>query len=39
MYDALLFLHVLAAFAAVATVVVLSAFAFGLTTDSRLLSV
>jgi hypothetical protein len=38
-YDTLLFLHVLAAFAAVATVVVISAFAFGLTTDSRLLSI
>jgi hypothetical protein len=38
-YDTLLFLHVLAAFAIVATVVVFSAFAFGLTTDSRVLAV
>jgi hypothetical protein len=38
-YDALLFLHVLAAFAIVATVVIFSAFAFGLTTDSRVLAV
>ena len=37
MYDTLLFLHVLAAFAVVATVVVYSAFAFGWTADSRLL--
>ena len=39
MYDTLLFLHVLAAFAIVATVVVYSAFAFGWTADSRLLMV
>ena len=39
MYHTLLFLHVLAAFALVATVVVFSAFALGLTTDSRVLSV
>jgi hypothetical protein len=38
-YHTLLFLHVLAAFALVATVVVFSAFALGLTTDSRVLSV
>jgi hypothetical protein len=38
-YDTLLFLHVLAAFAIVATVVVFSAFAFGLTPDSRVLAV
>ena len=38
-YDTLLFLHVLAAFAIVATVVVFSAFALGLTTDSRVLTV
>ena len=39
MYHTLLFLHVLAAFALVTTVVVFSAFALGLTTDSRVLSV
>jgi hypothetical protein len=38
-YNTLLFLHVLAAFSIVATVVVFSAFAFGLTTDRRLLVV
>jgi hypothetical protein len=38
-YDTLLFLHVLAAFAIVATVVVFSAFALRLTTDSRVLAV
>jgi len=38
-YHTLLFLHVLAAFALVTTVVVFSAFALGLTTDSRVLSV
>jgi hypothetical protein len=38
-YHTLLFLHVLAAFALVANVVVFSAFALGLTTDSRVLSV
>jgi hypothetical protein len=36
-YDTLLFLHVLAAFALVATVVIFSAFALGLATDSRVL--
>lgn len=39
MYDWLLFLHVLSAFALVATVVIFSAFALGVATDSRLLSV
>ena len=39
MYDSLLFLHVLSAFALVAVVVVFSAFALGLTTDSRVLMV
>ena len=39
MYHALLFLHVLAAFAIVATVVVFSAFALRLTADSRVLAV
>ena len=39
MYHTLLFLHVLAAFALVATVVIFSAFALGLATDSRLLAV
>ena len=39
MYDTLLFLHVLSAFALVATVVIFSAFALGLATDSRLLAV
>jgi hypothetical protein len=38
-YDTLLFLHVLSAFALVATVVVFSAFALGLATDSRVLMV
>jgi hypothetical protein len=38
-YDTLLFLHMLAAFAIVATVVVYSAFAFGWTADSRVLMV
>ncbi len=39
MYDALLFLHVLMAFAIVATVVIFSAFALGLAADSRVLVV
>ncbi len=39
MYDWLLFLHVLSAFALVATVVIFSAFALGVATDSRLLAV
>jgi hypothetical protein len=38
-YDWLLFLHVLSAFALVATVVIFSAFALGAATDSRLLAV
>jgi hypothetical protein len=38
-YDWLLFLHVLAAFALVGTVVIFSAFALGAATDSRLLAV
>jgi hypothetical protein len=38
-YDALLFLHVLMAFAIVATVVIFSAFALGLAADSRVLAV
>jgi hypothetical protein len=38
-YDWLLFLHVLAAFSIVATVVVFSALALGLTTDARVLIV
>ena len=38
-YDWLLFLHLLAAFAIVATVVIFSAFAFGWTRDSRVLAV
>jgi hypothetical protein len=38
-YDALLFLHVLMAFAVVATVVIFSAFALGLAADSRVLTV
>jgi hypothetical protein len=38
-YHALLFLHLLAAFAVVATVVVFSAFALRLTTDARVLTV
>jgi hypothetical protein len=38
-YDTLLFLHVLAAFAIVATVVVYTAFALGWTTDTRVLVV
>jgi len=38
-YHTLLFLHVLAAFALVTTVVVFSAFALGLTADSRVLSI
>jgi hypothetical protein len=37
-YDWLLFLHVLAAFAVVATVVIFSALALGLTADARLLT-
>ena len=39
MYDWLLFLHVLSAFALVGTVVVFSAFALGMAADSRLLAV
>ena len=39
MYDWLLFLHVLSAFALVATVVIFSAFALGAAADSRLLVV
>ncbi|HEY7630303.1 MAG TPA: hypothetical protein VH817_06380 [Thermoleophilaceae bacterium] len=39
MYDTLLFLHVLSAFALVITVVVFSAFALGTATDTRILSV
>ena len=39
MYDWLLFLHVLSAFALVGTVVIFSAFAFGVTVDSRLVVV
>ena len=39
MYTTLLFLHVLAAFSIVATVVVFSAFPLGLTADRRLLIV
>lgn len=39
MYDWLLFLHVLSAFAVVGTVVIFSAFAFGMAADSRLLAV
>jgi hypothetical protein len=38
-YDWLLFLHVLSAFALVGTVVIFSAFALGMTSDSRLLAV
>jgi hypothetical protein len=38
-YDWLLFLHVLASFALVATVVIFSAFALGAATDSRVLAV
>jgi hypothetical protein len=38
-YDTLLFLHVLAAFALVATVVIFSAFALGLEADSRVFAV
>jgi hypothetical protein len=38
-YDTLLFLHVLAAFALVATVVVYSAFALGAPVESRILAV
>jgi hypothetical protein len=38
-YDWLLFLHVLSAFALVATVVIFSAFALGAATDSRVLAV
>jgi hypothetical protein len=38
-YDTLLFLHVLAAFALVATVVIFSAFALGAPPDSRVLAV
>jgi hypothetical protein len=37
-YDTLLLLHVLAAFALVATVVIFSAFALGMATDSRVLA-
>jgi len=37
-YDTLLLLHVLAAFALVATVVIFSAFVLGLATDSRVLA-
>ena len=39
MYDTLLFLHVLSAFALVITVVVFSAFALGAPTDTRILGV
>ncbi len=39
MYDWLLFLHVLAAFLLVATVVIFSAFALGAAADSRVLAV
>ncbi len=39
MYDTLLLLHVLAAFALVATVVIFTAFALGAATDSRVLAV
>lgn len=39
MYDTLVFLHVLTAFAIVATVVIFSAFALGLAADSRVLTV
>ena len=39
MYDWLLFLHVLSAFALVATVVVFSAFALGAPVESRILAV
>ncbi len=39
MYDTLLFLHVLAAFALAATVVIFSAIALGLAADSRVLAV
>ena len=39
MYDTLLFLHVLAAFALVATVVIFSAFALGAAPDARVLAV
>ena len=39
MYDWLLFLHVLAAFALAATVVVFSAFALGAALDARILAV
>ena len=39
MYDTLLFLHVLAAFALVATVVIFSAFALGASPDARVLTV
>jgi hypothetical protein len=38
-YDWLLFLHVLSAFALVVTVVIFSAFALGAATDSRVLAV
>jgi hypothetical protein len=38
-YHTLLFFHVLAAFALVATVVILSAFALGWSTDSRVLTI
>jgi len=38
-YDTLLFLHILAAFALVATVVVFSAFALGASPDSRVLAI
>lgn len=39
MYDWLLFLHVLSAFALVATVIIFSAFALGAATDLRVLAV
>lgn len=39
MYDTLLFLHVLSAFALVITVVVFSAYALGAATDTRVLGV
>ena len=39
MYDTLLFLHVLAGFALVGTVVIFSAFALGATPDARVLTV
>lgn len=39
MYDTLLFLHVLAAFALVTTVIIFSAFALGASPDARVLTV